>query len=403
MKFLYCHDNFYMETPNGNVYSAGQFPYSYFYPFLQACDELRVVARAAEFKPTSNVAKLNIASGERVSFRLLPNINSPMGLLQHYETVKEALYEELQEADGIIIRAVSDMGWLLYNLAKQAHKPIAMEMAACAWDSTWNHGSRYGKIYAPIRHMRDKIITRNADYVTYVCKDFLPNRYPTNGVTTFASNVRIDRPQNEVLKNKIDKIKHLYDGDMPITIGLIGNLNNKLKGVSDALHAIRHIEQDCKRKIHLRVLGPGTPDKFKNLEKALNLQSSVSYDGLLKSGSAVLEWLDNIDIYIQPSYQEGVPRATIEAMSRANPTIGSTAGGIPELLPDEWLHAPGNIQQLAVLLRKMIDSPLTQIDCANQNFEKSIDYSSDILMPRRIQFWNSFANFISQQDLAKAA
>lgn len=387
-----------MPAADGTIYSAGQFPYSYFYPFLQAFDELRVVARHKNMPNNANMAELNVSSGERVSFRLLPNINSPKGLLKNYKAVKNALQVELDQVDGVIIRAVSDMGWVLYNLAKIAGKPIAMEMAACAWDSTWNHGNKYGKIYAPIRYIRDQKITRNADYVLYVSHKFLPDRYPTNSVTTFASNVRIERPSNDVLDQKIAKIKKLYDEDSPIIIGLIGTLNNKLKGVSDALAAIARIENECKKKIVFRVLGPGSEEPFRKIEKSLKLKSTVFYDGLLQSGKEVLEWLDGIDIYIQPSYQEGVPRATIEAMSRACPAIGSTAGGIPELLPEKWLHKPGDIDRLADLILKMSNDPLHQLSNASKNFEKSSEYSSDILMPRRIEFWKDFAKYITNHN-----
>ena len=145
----------------------------------------------------------------------------------------------------------------------------------------------------------------------------------------------------------MSRIKNLYNSDTPIVIGLIGNLNNKLKGVGDALTALSRIEGQSKKKIELRILGPGKPDKFRALEQNLGINSRVSYDGLLKTGNKVLNWLDEIDIYIQPSYQEGVPRATIEAMSRANPVIGSTAGGIPELLPEKRLHKPGEVNQLS--------------------------------------------------------
>lgn len=385
MKILYCHDNFYMPATDGKtIYSAGQFPYSYFHPFLEAFDELHVIARHNDLPADADVKALNVASGDRLKFRLMPNINSPAGLIKNYSKVKKALAEELDQVDGVIIRAVSDMGWLLYKMAKKRKMPIAMEMAACAWDSTWNHGSPYGKIYAPIRYVRDKIITLNADYVLYVSHEFLPNRYPTNAQTVFASNVRIERSPNKVLDNKLKKIKKLYDGSAPITIGLIGTLKNKLKGVQDALEAISKIEDKVTRPIVFRVLGPGDEKPFREIEKKLKLKSTVHYDGLLKSGAEVLKWLDDLDIYIQPSYQEGVPRATIEAMSRAQPAIGSTAGGIPELLAPKWLHKPGDVDKLASLILKMINDPLHQISNANKNFEKSAGYASDILMPRRI-------------------
>lgn len=68
----------------------------------------------------------------------------------------------------------------------------------------------------------------------------------------------------------------------------------------------------------------------------------VVFKGQMKH-QQVLEWIDSLDIYIQPSMQEGLPRALIEAMSRACPAIGSSTGGIPELLPSDAILKEGTL------------------------------------------------------------
>ena len=115
------------------------------------------------------------------------------------------------ESDGVIIRAVSDIGWIAYKHAKRMGKPIAMEMAACAWDSTWNHGNKLGKIYAFIRQYRDRIMTANADYVMYVSQKFLQDRYPTNGQVECASNVRVDAIDEDALEKRLEIIRKKED------------------------------------------------------------------------------------------------------------------------------------------------------------------------------------------------
>ena len=398
MKILYCHDNFYMPSPDGTIYSAGQFQYAYYKPFLEAFDEVEVVGRIEEYAEDKDITAMNISSGPHVEFTLLPNINSPKGLIKNYRYVRAELEKSVKRCDGVIIRAVSDMGWVVFQLARSMNKPIAMEMAACAWDSTWNHGSRYAKIYAPVRYIRDKIITRWSDYVMYVSHEFLPNRYPTNGTTEFASNVRIERSENDVLEKRLEKIKHCNEAHNPIVIGLIGTLNHKLKGVHDAIEALHLLKKNCNKNFEFRILGPGNKAPYLDLADKYGVYDLVHFDGIVKSGDKVLEWLDNIDIYIQPSYQEGVPRATIEAMSRGAPVIGSTAGGIPELLPAHWLHKPGDVRQLAALIQKMAEDPVSQISNANRNFEKSFHYSSEVLMPKRLAFWKAFAEFVQRKS-----
>lgn len=63
-----------------------------------------------------------------------------------------------------------------------------------------------------------------------------------------------------------------------------------------------------------------------------------------------MAFLDTVDIYIQPSKQEGLPRSVVEAMSRGCLCVGSRIAGIPELLSTKYLFNAGNVMQIAKIL-----------------------------------------------------
>lgn len=400
MKILYCHDNVYLHSEFGDVYSQGQFPYAYFTPFIEAFGEITVVGRGKPLDKNYDLRKLNVSSGPDVDFALLPNINSLTGLYKNLRAVNGRMKQLVAEADGVIIRAVSDLGWLAFRHALAMRKPVAMEMAACAWDSTWNHGNPYGKLYAPVRYLRDKTIARHADCVLYVSQNFLQSRYPARGVTACASNVRIDQPNPLALTQRLEKIE-AYGADDILSIGLIGTLGHKLKGIHTALEALRNVQRREPNRFIFKILGPGNPERYRAMAEALGLQHCVFFDGVIQSGAEVLSWLKEIDIYLQPSFQEGVPRATIEAMSVGCPAIGSTAGGIPELLPPEWLHTPGDAAMLESLIERMLGNKALRQEAAIRNFERAKFYTAEHLAPIRRKFWKDFADFIlSRQSLA---
>ncbi|NCC23179.1 MAG: glycosyltransferase [Alphaproteobacteria bacterium] len=390
MNVLYCHDNFYTLGPDGDVWSPGQFPYDYFTTFLECFDRVTVAGRGGRF--SQDVRHYNRSSGPGVSFELFPNMNSPQGLLAHSRANDRRMAELVSRADAVIVRATCDLSWLAYKHAKRRGKPIAMEMAACAWDATYYHGSTLAKLYAPIRYLHDRIIAANADSVIYVSRNFLQRRYPAKGTTAVASNVQIDRPQESVLRKRLDRIANDRSG-RPLVVGLIGTLTHKLKGIHTALDAMAMLESEGGEKSNyiFRVLGPGNPSWCRAHAERDGLAHKVFFDGTIQSGQAVLEWLDDIDIYIQPSFQEGVPRAMIEAMSRACPVIGSTTGGIPELLDPWWLHKPGDVDHLASLLELMMGEMRAREEAAMRNFTHAFDYSSDKLVPVRQKFWKEFA------------
>ena len=90
-------------------------------------------------------------------------------------------------------------------------------------------------------------------------------------------------------------------------------------------------------------------------------------------------WLDAVDLYVQPSRQEGLPRGTLEAMSRACPALGSTAGGLPELLEPECLHKPGDAAGLGALITRAAGDRDWQRRQAQRNFEVARRYTKPVL------------------------
>jgi glycosyltransferase involved in cell wall biosynthesis len=120
-------------------------------------------------------------------------------------------------------------------------------------------------------------------------------------------------------------------------------------------------------------------------------------EGCLPSGDPVFQWLDGLDIYIQPSFTEGLPRALVEAMSRGLPALGSTCGGIPELLPPECLHMPGDDKTLAAHLARMIQDKACRIQQARRNFSEAQNYYADRVEAKRDAFWHEFAEYVKRR------
>lgn len=393
MRLLYCHDNFYNVHPDGDLYSEGQFSYEYWHPFLQAFNHIEIAGRYRTNGSDINFNTLNRSTGPGVSFNLLPNINGPVHLCKNYISVFKALKAAIERADAVVVRAVSDIGWTAYNIAKAMRKPVGYELSACAWDSTWNHKHKAGKLYALPRFLFNRIMAKGADYTVSVSHDFLPRRYPIGGKHIIASNVRLGAPDYDALDRRLQKIQG-HRG--PYTIGLIGALNNNLKGVDYALKALRTLNAQDPGQFRFRHIGQGSPREYIDKARTLGIEHLVSFEGPRPSGTPVLSFLDEIDLYIQPSLQEGVPRSVLEAMSRGCPVIASTAGGIPEILAAQDLHKPRDDGALARLIRNMQKDNPRQATAARRNFETAKGFTHDVLMTRRIAFWRGFA------DLARA-
>ncbi len=380
MHAVFATDTYFSRTSDGATYSFGAFPSSLWAErFLPHFESLTVIGRYKIFEPIH--AQTAIRSDHpQVGFLLLPNINKPLNRLFGSSEAVTKINNEVGGSDAVILRGPTEFGMIAARAARLINKPVGIEMSGCAFDHTWNHKSLTGKLYAPVKYLRARHMVKNADCVIYVTEKFLQSRYPTKGTSANASNVEIDTPSSVILQSRLDKIKQAA----PLTFGLIGNHGNKLKGLDVACAALARIKNQLP-PFEFRVLGHGPPSSS---------YSFVRFDQPLNNKNDVLAWLDDIDLYLQPSRHEGLPRALIEAMSRACPALASDAGGIPELIAPECIHKRGNIKQLSIQILQGLN-PEWRKRQAIRNFSTAKNYTRAVLLPRREKLWRDFSSQLS--------
>jgi glycosyltransferase involved in cell wall biosynthesis len=75
------------------------------------------------------------------------------------------------------------------------------------------------------------------------------------------------------------------------------------------------------------------------------------------SGTKKAELLNKCDIYVLPSYNEGLPISILEAMSYGKPVISTNVGGIPEIVKpgfNGWLFQPGDRDALNGIILEVL-------------------------------------------------
>ncbi|ALS26652.1 family 1 glycosyl transferase [Paenibacillus sp. 32O-W] len=391
MHILWAHDHTFYFNDSGKFFSGGKLPYAVWERYLGVFSSLTVACRGQKVPSDDSLKRKTLSSGPNVDFLVLPSLSNPVNKLTKRGYVDQLLTEAVGKADAVIARMPSEIGSEAIRVARKLGKPYAVEMVACCWDGLWNYGNLQGKLYAPLALRKTRALVKKAPFALYVTEQFLQRRYPCSGGTTAAcSNVEIPEPEPEVLEKRLAGIR---PGKRDITVGLIGSLNGKTKGIDVALKAFAGLRQEMP-DARLRILGDGPSDGWKSLAERLGVADGVEFCGVLPSGAAVFEWLDGIDIYIQPSFQEGLPRATIEAMSRACPVLGSTAGGIPELIAPDCLHQPGNVKQLTQQLVEAAGNDEWRRVQAKANFNRAHQYTKEKLDQRRREFWLSFRDYV---------
>lgn len=397
MKVVFAHDHIFYKD-NNNIYSRGGLKSSAWERYLRVFDEVHVVARMRVINEEINNLKLTKSSRERVYFHEIDSISGIKNLIINYNNAYSKLEMVIRESDGVIARLPSEIGNLAIKIAQKHNIPYSVEMVACAWDGLWNYGSLQGKLYAPISYFITRNKTKNSKFVSYVTKSFLQKRYPCKNYVNSCSNVELNSSENEnvIIERRRAKINSSLDEK--IKIGLIGSLTTKAKGIDIAIMAMKELLKN-NNNVELYILGGGDKTYYENMIKTQNLNNNIFLMGTLSSGEEVYRWLDSIDLYIQPSYQEGLPRATIEAMSRGCLCIGSNAGGIPELIDNKFIHKKGKYKELSQLIESYMNDIEVRADQANINIEKARKYKKVILENEREKFWSEFKNYIKNEKV----
>lgn len=397
MKVLFVHDHV-IYNKDDVYYSPGGLKADVWARYLDTglIDFLTVVSRGVKLDTMRE--RLVKSSIPKVHFDPVYEVKGGIDYYLKAGLIKDRLRKHIKQVDVVIIRAPSAFGTYAYNICQQLNKPYITEVVGCTWDSNWNYGSILGKLRAPLSFIKNKSVVKNSIASLYVTEHFLQGRYPTNAtITTHASNVHIPDPNVSVLEAHINRLSSVKS-DHVFKLGILANIAVKYKGYDVAIKALSMLKQ---RRPDLRfqfiVAGGGSPDYINSLIEKYDMANKVKLLGQLASGDEVFNYLDELDIYLHPSKQEGLPRSVIEAMSRGCPVVASSVAGIPELLPNDFLHQPGDAEKLSLDIEKLIADKELRVKAAKQNFEKSKEYTDSVLSQRRLDFYKKAFELVKKK------
>lgn len=388
MKILFAHDvPLKKDSLTKKVYSS-TFDYKLWLRYLKFSDKLVVASRLNEF-PIEDVEKYKISSGKNVEFIGIPTLSNPKTRFRNLRIAKKILEKNLAGIDGVVVRLPSEIGLLTYKIAKKMNIAVAVEMVGCPEESYKFHGSLIGKLYAPLVKKKYKKVLSDSKFTLYVTKEYLQKKYPPNGFNVNASNVVIK-------ENKINSYIEKRIFSNKILLGTIGSLDVDYKGLETAIICLSLLKKKyLEKEIYLEVVGGGNTKKWIEIATEYELENSIIFKGKVNHNE-IRCWMEGLDIYIQPSKTEGLPRTVIEAMNEGLPVVASNVGGIPELIDEEYLHEPLDTEAMSNKILNLIVNKELLYQQSQKNFLKAKNYDERKLEKVRNFFFEEFSNFIKK-------
>ncbi|MDZ7960110.1 MAG: glycosyltransferase family 4 protein [Aulosira sp. DedQUE10] len=232
------------------------------------------------------------------------------------------------------------------------------------------HGAEFHLTYSKLPQWAQKPVS----WIFRQCQRFivLSNTWQDYYVTNLGLNPKqvIVMPNPTELPAQVANRQNITQVNL-VFCGRVG----QRKGAFDLIEAFAKLPDSQKASTQLILAGDGEITKAQQLAASLNLTEKVTFLGWINS-KQINELLSQANIFVLPSYNEGLPMAILEAMGWGLPIIATPVGGIPELLVNNHnglLVTPGNIQQLTQAIQLLIADESLRLSLgkvARQNVEK---------------------------------
>ena len=191
-------------------------------------------------------------------------------------------------------------------------------------------------------------------------KEYFKATYPEKDVIIVPNIVGYPRTDFSIKKDS-----HI------ITATFLGLICNN-KGIFDLVEIIKDNKEFLKGRFRLHIGGNGETERLCKYIQDHELEDIIIFEGWVGPDKKS-ELLSSSDVFILPSYIEGVPISILEAMTYRLPILSTNVGGIPEIVnhgENGFLHEAGDKEQLFTYIKKIIEENETCRCMGDKSYEK---------------------------------
>lgn len=264
------------------------------------------------------------------------------------KAVWKFLWMLLREEVDIVQLEISQRGSVLRQaimalLAWVFHKPIILHA----------HGSQFHVFYAELTKWIQQLLT----WVFSKCQRLIV--LSESWRSFYIENLGLKPEQVVVFYNPVKipaEVPHRSESKK-VNLLFLGRIGQR-KGAFDLIEAFSLLPTEHKNISSLIMAGDGEIEQARNLVTTFNLEDYIKLPGWIGSHERDI-LLTEADVFVLPSYNEGLPLAMLEAMAWELPVIVTPVGGIPEIVTQSengLIVNPGNIEQLSDAIKSLIEN-----------------------------------------------
>ena len=382
MKGLISVDGQFFRTPDGEVWTKTMYGYFFWLRYLNVFESIDVISRLEDVTYDKVKGYLK-SSGTNVYFKKLPMAIGTLAYLKQWTKFTKMAKESLEDVECAVIRLPSISGMFIEKQVNKLGIPYAIEVVV---DPENAYMANRMACYFITQKLKNSVVKANG--VSYVTQYALQKKYPSrkHGETeeyfeSYYSSILLKKSYFSAPRD------YLAHGPHYKIIHVANNMNNYIKGHKETLEIIKKLVEKGV-DVTLEFVGDGTKrDEFSEYADKLGISERVTFTGLLSSPEEVRKKLLEADIFLFPTKAEGLPRVIIEAMAVGLPCISTPVNGIPELLSNENMFLPSDIDGFSNRIVELVRKPQMLNEMSAFNIKKAGEYEESVLTERRNEFY----------------
>lgn len=238
---------------------------------------------------------------------------------------------------------------LVVSTVRWSRKPIIIHA----------HGAEFHTTYFRLPHRLQRLLSS----VFRQCHSFI---VLSNTWKDFYMNqLGLKEEQMVVLPNPTELPQEIPDRSQTLLVQFVflGRVGAR-KGTFDLIQAFSQLPNEAQTRAQLLIAGDGDLVQAKTLVTQLKMTDRVAFLGWVSTQQRE-DLLSDADVFVLPSYNEGLPMALLEAMGWGLPVIVTPVGGIPEVIRSQQnglLVEAGDVTSLTEAMRTLIDHPQCRLE-----------------------------------------
>ncbi len=258
------------------------------------------------------------------------------------------------------------------------------------------HSSRFDEFFMTSGSLSKsffRFLFNRCDLVLVLCRDWqkkLIEHYGLKNVMVLHNPIHSAKAPRSVTMPFSNQLKVLYLGFLIPS-----------KGIADIILIARKLKTSGISSIKLIIAGKGLMEStLRNEIRTHSLEEVVEFRGWVE-GEAKTELLTTSQVFLLPSYNEGMPISILEAMSNGMGILSTRIAGIPELVEhgaNGYLFSPGDVDAFFQALLELDKERVKLRDFGERSLAYSESFQAEAILAQLVDIYKSLLS----HDLPRA-